>query len=135
MSKRTPEKAPLPEPEKAVKKAKNKVNNKKSSAAAAAKPKPAAPKKKPEKKETVRKAAPKKAAASPAKKDGSKPGLRSVYSNSRHTLLPLGFATDFKTNSPVVIFSNLSTGQVHTIPLTAWNRWKLKEVKKINTET
>lgn len=132
MPKRTSEKATLPEPEKAVKKAKNKVNNKKSSAA---KPKPAAPKKKPEKKETVKKSAPKKAAESPAKKEGSKPGLRSVYSNSRHTLLPLGFATDFKTNSPVVIFSNLSTGQVHTTPLTAWNRWKLKEVKKINTET
>lgn len=76
-----------------------------------------------------------KAAPAARIKDGNKPGLRSVYSNSKHTLLPLGFATDFKTKKPVVIFSDLATGQVHTVALSVWNRWKLKEVKKINTET
>lgn len=77
----------------------------------------------------------KKAAPLKSKAETPKPGLRSVYSNSKHTLLPLGFATDFKTKKNVVIFSDLSTGQVHTILLSQWNRWKLKEVKKINTET
>lgn len=77
----------------------------------------------------------KKADAPETKTGGVKPGLRSVYSNSRHTLLPLGFATDFKSGKPVVIFSDLATGQVHTAALSVWNRWKLKEVKKINTET
>ena len=68
-------------------------------------------------------------------KEDNKPSLRSVYSNSKYTLLPLGFATDFKTNQQVIIFSDLATGLVHTIALSGWNRWKLKEVKKINTET
>ena len=55
-------------------------------------------------------------------KEDNKPGLRSVYSNSKYTLLPLGFATDFKTNQQVIIFSDLATGQVHTIALSGWNR-------------
>lgn len=68
-------------------------------------------------------------------KGNGKPGLRSVYSNNKYTLLPLGFATDFQTKKEVVIFSELHTGQVHTVALSVWKRWKLKEVKKINTET
>jgi hypothetical protein len=65
----------------------------------------------------------------------NKPALRSVYSNSKYTLMVLGFGSDFNTKKSVVIFSDLLTGQVHTITLALWNRWKLKEVKKINTET
>lgn len=65
----------------------------------------------------------------------NKPALRSVYSNSKYTLMVLGFGSDFNTKKSVVIFSDLLTGQVHTIALALWNRWKLKEVKKINTET
>lgn len=65
----------------------------------------------------------------------NKPVLRSVYSNSKYTLMVLGFGSDFNTKKGVVIFSDLLTGQVHTIALALWNRWKLKEVKKINTET
>lgn len=68
-------------------------------------------------------------------KANNKPSLRAVYSNSKYTLLPLGFATDFKTQKEVIIFSELQTGKVHTVALSVWNRWKLKEVKKINTET
>lgn len=67
--------------------------------------------------------------------DANKPALRSVYSNSKYTLLVLGFGSDFTTKKSVVIFSDLLTAQVHTIALSLWNRWKLKEVKKINTET
>lgn len=67
--------------------------------------------------------------------NSNKPGLRSIYSNSRHTLLPLGFATDYTSKKQVVIFSDLATGKVHTVALAVWNRWKMKEVKKINTET
>lgn len=67
--------------------------------------------------------------------NAAKPALRSVYSNSKYTLLVLGFGSDFNTKKSVVIFSDLQTGQVHTIALALWNRWKLKEVKKINTET
>ncbi|WP_017729748.1 hypothetical protein [Nafulsella turpanensis] len=65
----------------------------------------------------------------------NRPSLRAVYSNKKQTLLPLGFATDFSTKTPVVIFSDLTTGNVYTVSLAIWKRWKLKEVKKINTET
>lgn len=65
----------------------------------------------------------------------NRPSLRSVYSNSMLTLLPLGFATEFKTKKCMVIFSDLANGQVHTIALSVWNRWKLQEAKKINAET
>lgn len=96
------------------------------------------------------KTVPKKAPASNAKKErgnrplirkaapadaANKPALRSVYSNSKYTLLVLGFGSDFNTRKSMVIFSDLLTGQVHTIALSLWKRWKLKEVKKINTET
>jgi FKBP-type peptidyl-prolyl cis-trans isomerase len=67
--------------------------------------------------------------------NANKPTLRSVYSNSKYTLMVLGFGSDFNTKKTVVIFSDLLTAQVHTIALSSWNRWKLKEVKKINTET
>ena len=69
------------------------------------------------------------------KPEDNRPSLRAVYSNKSYTLLPLGFATDFATKTDMVIFSNLSTGAVHTTALSVWKRWKLKEVKKINTET
>ncbi len=71
----------------------------------------------------------------PGAVNGAKPSLRSVYSNNKHTLMVLGFGSDFQTKKSVVIFSDLLTGQVHTIALSLWNRWRLKEVKKINTET
>lgn len=64
-----------------------------------------------------------------------KPALRAVYSNSKYTLLVLGFGSDFQTKKSMVIFSDLLNGQVYTIALSVWNRWKLREVKKINTET
>lgn len=67
--------------------------------------------------------------------EDNRPGLRTVYSNKTHTLLPLGFATDFTTKVQMVIFSDLATGEVHTTGLSTWKRWKLKEVKSINTET
>lgn len=67
-------------------------------------------------------------------KENNLPDLRVVYSNSKYILLPLGLATDFKTKKPVVIFTDITSGQVHTIALSVWNRWKLKEVKKVSTE-
>lgn len=101
------------------------------------------------KKEVKRKPVLKKDASAEAKKErvnqsairksssvnAGKPTLRSVYSNSKYTLMVLGFGSDFKTKKTVVIFSDLLTAQVHTIALSSWNRWRLKEVKKINTET
>ena len=67
--------------------------------------------------------------------EDNRPSLRTVYSNRSYTLLPLGFATDFSTKMQMIIFSDLATGEVHTTGLSVWKRWKLKEVKKINTET
>lgn len=67
-------------------------------------------------------------------KENNMPDLRVVYSNSKYILLPLGLATDFKTKKPTVIFTDITSGQVHTIALSVWNRWKLKEVKKVSTE-
>lgn len=67
--------------------------------------------------------------------NATRPILRSVYSNSKYTLLVLGFGSDFQTKKSMVIFSDLLSGQVYTIALSVWNRWKLREVKKINTET
>ena len=69
------------------------------------------------------------------KNELKKPNLRSVYSNSKNTLMPLGFGSDFNTKKCVVIFSDLLTGKVYTTALSAWNRLKLKEVKEINTLT
>lgn len=71
----------------------------------------------------------------PSSVNASRPTLRSVYSNSKYTLLVLGFSSDFQTKKSIVIFSDLLSGQVYTIALSVWNRWKLREVKKINTET
>lgn len=68
------------------------------------------------------------------KEELKKPGLRSIYSNSKHTLMTLGFGSDFKTKKCVVIFSDLPTGQVHTTTLAVWNRMKLKEVKDIKPQ-
>lgn len=77
-----------------------------------------------------------KAKAKPAgvQKENNLPDLRVVYSNSKYILLPLGMATDFKSKKAVVIFTDITSGQVHTIALSVWNRWKLKEVKKVSTE-
>lgn len=74
----------------------------------------------------------KKSVAVEPKNELKKPSLRAVYSNSKNTLLPLGFGSDFKTKKCVVIFSDLSNGQVHTTALSVWNRMKLKEVKDVN---
>lgn len=71
----------------------------------------------------------------PSSVNTARPVLRSVYSNSKYTLLVLGFGSDFQTKKSMVIFSDLLSGQVYTIALSVWNRWKLREVKKINTET
>ena len=94
----------------------------------------------PEKKS--KKASTKKAAPAEVKKpmgakkeELNKPSLRSIYSNSKNTLMPLGFGSDFRTKKCVVIFSDLFTGQVHTTALAVWNRLKLKEVKEINPQT
>ena len=65
----------------------------------------------------------------------SKPSLRSIYSNSKNTFIPLGFGSDYKTKKCVVIFSDLLTGQVHTTALALWNKLKLKEVKELNPQT
>lgn len=67
----------------------------------------------------------------PIKEKINKPALRTIYRNSRHTLMTLGFGTDFKTKKCVVIFSDLPTGQVHTTTLSLWNRMKLKEFKDL----
>lgn len=99
------------------------------------KAKPEEPKKPVELKEKVKKSSPKKATPIGSKKEVNKPNLRSIYSNSKNTLMPLGFGSDFKTKKCVVIFSDLLTGQVHTAALSVWNRLKLKEVKKINPQT
>ena len=74
-------------------------------------------------------------AAAPKKEDLKKPALRTIYSNSKYTLMTLGFGSDFKTKKCVVIFSDLPTGQVHTTTLSVWNRMKLKEVKDIKPQT
>lgn len=127
MPKRTTEKAAPADHKEEVKEPKaRKVQNKNTS--------PKAPLSKPKK---VKTRAPRtvKAPKAETSKNENRPGLRSLYSNSRLTLLPLGFAADFQTGKPVVIFSDLATGAVHTIALSVWNRWKLKEVKKVNTET
>ena len=111
---------------------------------AAKKPATIASKEKAEKKPVVKKATSKEAKKERVNRpaiqkassvNAAKPTLRSVYSNSKYTLLVLGFGSDFNTRKSVVIFSDLQSGQVHTIALALWNRWKLKEVKKINTET
>lgn len=114
-----------------------KRSSKKTAPTAVKKEKKTAVPKEPENVKTPRTSKPKPTAAKKivARKEDNKPSLRAVYSNNKYTLLPLGFATDFKTNQQIIIFSDLATGQVHTIALSGWNRWKLKEVKKINTET
>lgn len=134
-AKKTGPAKPSEEKIKTTPKAANKLSSTKTmkdklSSPTAVKANPAKPVKKQPKDTNAKKSAP----AAPIK-DSNKPGLRAVYSNSKHTLLPLGFATDFKTKKPVVIFSDLATAQVHTVALAVWNRWRLKEVKKINTET
>ena len=88
------------------------------------------PKKAPQKKVPLKKAAP----AKLKEEEGKKPSIRAIYANSKNTLMPLGFGTDFKTKKMVVIFSDLQTAKVHTITLAMWNRMKLKEVKGINPE-
>lgn len=79
-------------------------------------------------------AKPSKSKQAVVQKEENTPDLRVIYSNSKYILLPLGLATDFKTKKPMVIFTDMTTGLVHTIALSLWNRWKLKEVKKVSTE-
>lgn len=119
-----------------VKKVPKKSASKKTAPAKAKKEmvKPATKKKSPAVPKKARRALPNKAASGSTGSDLQKPSLRSVYANKTNTLMPLGFGSDFKTHKTVVIFSDLSTGQVYTTALSAWNRLKLREVKEINPQ-